>query len=362
MARIRSLHPGQWTDEEFVSCSAEARLLALALRNEADDNGVFQWKPTTLKMRLLPADSVDCAELLQELVDTRQVMKFEVDGKSYGAIRNFHAFQSPRKPRPVYPVTHEVRRWVGLSIGGDAPDRTNDAPSAEEQADVPDACESGAEPVTHECGTRDAPVRDGDEPVSPGEGEGNGCGRGGEESDSRRNRHRGRHGAAKPNGGGGEAQDYWDESTPTARACRRIQRCLGYMPNELGTYVQRWLDHGLDVDKDLLPAVESEVERRRKRKNTDQISSMKYFDKAVFRAHRQRTEAPPGDDVSGRQHADGNDEDPEHSRWRARLAAYRDRGMWVDQWGDRPDERRCQAPHDVLVEFGYRQDARRAAG
>ena len=31
MARIRSLHPGQWTDEAFVQCSAFARLLALGL-------------------------------------------------------------------------------------------------------------------------------------------------------------------------------------------------------------------------------------------------------------------------------------------------------------------------------------------
>ena len=61
MARIRSLHPGQWTDEAFVAVSPLARLLALGLRNEADDEGVFPWKPVTLRMRLLPADNATSA-------------------------------------------------------------------------------------------------------------------------------------------------------------------------------------------------------------------------------------------------------------------------------------------------------------
>ena len=56
MPRIRSVHPGQWTDENFVSCRPTARLLALGLRNEADDQGIFEWKPLTLKMRLFAAD------------------------------------------------------------------------------------------------------------------------------------------------------------------------------------------------------------------------------------------------------------------------------------------------------------------
>ncbi len=52
MARIRSIHPGQATDEDFVQCSPFARLLAIFVRNEADDHGVFKWKPVTLKMRI----------------------------------------------------------------------------------------------------------------------------------------------------------------------------------------------------------------------------------------------------------------------------------------------------------------------
>jgi hypothetical protein len=114
MARIRSIHPGIWTDEQFVSVSAYARLLAMGLWNEADDQGVFEWKPITLKMRILPADTVDVAVLLAELVSIGNLMRYEIDEKPYGAIRNFRKFQRPEKPNAVHPLGEGVRKWVGL--------------------------------------------------------------------------------------------------------------------------------------------------------------------------------------------------------------------------------------------------------
>jgi hypothetical protein len=115
MSRIRSLHPGQWTDEQFVACSPTARLLALGLRNEADDNGIFEWKPITIKMRLFPNDAVEVCELLQELENSDQIKRFESGGKTYGAIRNFRKYQRPEKPKSWHPITDELRVYVGLS-------------------------------------------------------------------------------------------------------------------------------------------------------------------------------------------------------------------------------------------------------
>lgn len=107
MARIRSTHPEQWTDDKFVTCSPLARLVAIGVRNEADDNGVFEWNPVKLKMRLLPADNCDMAELLGELVSTKQVLRFTVKGKDYAIIRNFQKYQKPKKPTFYYPVPTE---------------------------------------------------------------------------------------------------------------------------------------------------------------------------------------------------------------------------------------------------------------
>lgn len=104
MSRIRSVHPGQWTAGDFLECSPLARLLALAIRNGADDHGVFRWKPKTIKAECLPADNCDIDALLTELVDHDQVKKFSVDGKEYGIVTDFTQWQRPKKPKYVHPV------------------------------------------------------------------------------------------------------------------------------------------------------------------------------------------------------------------------------------------------------------------
>lgn len=116
MGRIRSTHPDQWTDEAFVSCSPLARLFGLALRNIADDNGIFPWKPMQLRWQLLPNDNVDANELLCELLDTNQVMRFDADDGTFGMIRNFARFQSPQRPSFKYPTPTESSLTIGYKF------------------------------------------------------------------------------------------------------------------------------------------------------------------------------------------------------------------------------------------------------
>jgi hypothetical protein len=113
MARIRSVHPGLWTDERFVGLSAFARLFFMGLWGECDDFGSFEWSPLKLKMRLLPADNVDPATLLAELFTAGAITSYEVDGRTYGAVRNFCQYQRPKKPTATYPQSEAVRQWVG---------------------------------------------------------------------------------------------------------------------------------------------------------------------------------------------------------------------------------------------------------
>lgn len=121
MARIRSVHPGFFTDEDLVSVSMAARLLFIGLGVEADDKGIFEWKPLTLKMRVFPADNVDVATLLTELADVGAVKKFEADGRAYGAIRNFRKFQKPKTPNDIHPASAEILAFAGLSISETKP-------------------------------------------------------------------------------------------------------------------------------------------------------------------------------------------------------------------------------------------------
>jgi hypothetical protein len=112
MARIRSIHPGLWTDEKFVSVSPFARLLFMALWTEADDNGCFEWKPITLKMRVLPVDNVNVDELLEELAGANMIRRYSMSDRVLGAVRNFGRFQSPKRPKIVFPITPEVGTYV----------------------------------------------------------------------------------------------------------------------------------------------------------------------------------------------------------------------------------------------------------
>jgi hypothetical protein len=67
MAKIRGFKSDLWTDEDFVEVSAFARLLWMGMWNFACDNGHLPDKSKQIKMRVLPTDDVNCAELLREL-------------------------------------------------------------------------------------------------------------------------------------------------------------------------------------------------------------------------------------------------------------------------------------------------------
>lgn len=115
MARIRSTHPEQWCDEDFVELSFPARLMCIALRNFCDDKGIFEWKPKKLTMQIFPADAVDCTALLEEMASLNIVRRFEVDGRAYGAVRNFRKFQRPKKPNSIHPADDEILAYVGIN-------------------------------------------------------------------------------------------------------------------------------------------------------------------------------------------------------------------------------------------------------
>jgi hypothetical protein len=89
-----------------------ARLLFMGIWNECDDLGSFEWSPLKLKMRILPADAADAAELLAELENAGSLLRYEIDGRAYGAVRNFCQYQRPKKPHSTYPQTDAVRNWV----------------------------------------------------------------------------------------------------------------------------------------------------------------------------------------------------------------------------------------------------------
>jgi hypothetical protein len=113
MSRIRSIHPGIWTDEAFMSLSAHARLLLMGLWTEAWDDGVFEWKPLTLKARIFPVDAVDVLALLEELSASGVIAQITSSPKPAGAIKNFQKYQRPKKPNSSGMMRDEWLEYVG---------------------------------------------------------------------------------------------------------------------------------------------------------------------------------------------------------------------------------------------------------
>lgn len=118
MARIRSVHPGLFTDDAFIQLSDAAQIFWVGLWTEADDQGVFEWKPATLKLRLRGASVLPVEPLLAELAALDCVRQFEFGGRQFGAVRNFQRFQRPKRPNRTHVLPPEFRTYVGSDASG----------------------------------------------------------------------------------------------------------------------------------------------------------------------------------------------------------------------------------------------------
>ncbi|SIR06744.1 hypothetical protein SAMN05880590_11199 [Rhizobium sp. RU35A] len=128
MSRIRSVHPSIWTDEDFMSVSALARLFLIGLWTEAFDDGVFEWKPLTLKARIFPVDNVDVNALLQELCSVGFIARIETHPKKPGVIRNFRKYQRPKKPNSSGMLPDEWLEFTGADGSNPYSDDDQEAP------------------------------------------------------------------------------------------------------------------------------------------------------------------------------------------------------------------------------------------
>lgn len=93
MPKIRGVKPDLWTDEDFVELTPYARLLWLGMWNYACDNGHLADKSKQIKMRVLPTDDVNVAELLRELESHGRISR----ENGVITIPNFARHQKPDK-------------------------------------------------------------------------------------------------------------------------------------------------------------------------------------------------------------------------------------------------------------------------
>lgn len=105
MARIRSIKPEFWEDEDIALLSPMARLLYIATWNMADDEGLLRWGASFIKSRAFPYDDLALDEieaLMVELVEAKFVHPYK-GGRSLqplGWIPSFGKHQKPNRPQP----------------------------------------------------------------------------------------------------------------------------------------------------------------------------------------------------------------------------------------------------------------------
>lgn len=116
MARIRSIKPEFFIDEDLQDLEADhpgayCMMVFAGLWGHCSKDGVFEYKPRTLKLHILPFLPFEMVDTLELLEGAGFIRRFCVDGKGYGYIPTFVKHQrisgKEAQDSPKYPVFQE---------------------------------------------------------------------------------------------------------------------------------------------------------------------------------------------------------------------------------------------------------------
>jgi len=143
MPRIRPIKPDLLKSEKLYELERETglpfRIAVVGLILAADRDGRFEWRPRRLQTDVLPYDDCDLGVIMEALTgrEAGTLIKYEVDGRLYGAFTNWSDHQRVRSdervsvlPPPPGPVTdqndHETTTRRGRDEPATDPVRTRD--------------------------------------------------------------------------------------------------------------------------------------------------------------------------------------------------------------------------------------------
>jgi hypothetical protein len=123
-ARIRSIKPEAFVDEELWDLEEDTGFPVFrafsGLWCHADRDGRFEWRPRALKAGILPYWSGDFSELLDALVSHGFLVRYEVNGREYGAIPRFHDHQYINNKEPPSSIPEPPKSDVHASVTREA--------------------------------------------------------------------------------------------------------------------------------------------------------------------------------------------------------------------------------------------------
>lgn len=106
MARIRTIKPEFYLDEELAELSIYARFIFPGLWQHADSEGRLEDRHRVLKLAILPWDDQDFNALLDELANAGFILRYEVGGNRYIHIKQFLKNQRLSGKEATTPSTH----------------------------------------------------------------------------------------------------------------------------------------------------------------------------------------------------------------------------------------------------------------
>lgn len=95
MARIRSIKPAFFLNEEVAALPFEWRLLFIGIWTQADRAGRLEDRPLRLKAALFPYDSIDIEAGLQRLASAGLIVRYQVGDKRLIAVPTWEKHQQP---------------------------------------------------------------------------------------------------------------------------------------------------------------------------------------------------------------------------------------------------------------------------
>lgn len=93
MARIRSIKPEFFINDELAELDPLTRLFYIGLWTQADREGRLQDRPRRLKAALVPYDDCDVEGMLSTLTDTGHIVRYDVGTERFIQVQNFTRHQ-----------------------------------------------------------------------------------------------------------------------------------------------------------------------------------------------------------------------------------------------------------------------------
>jgi hypothetical protein len=95
MARIRTIKPTFFMNDELAELDPLTRLLYVGLWTQADREGRMEDRPRRIKASVLPYDECDIDAALNALHASGHIVRYEVAGERYIEVANFTKHQAP---------------------------------------------------------------------------------------------------------------------------------------------------------------------------------------------------------------------------------------------------------------------------